>query len=207
VRGDLSAVIRAILLDPEARNTLLMADDAHGALREPLIRFTHYCRAFNLTSHRDDGLYRIRSLAEEFKQFPYESPSVFNFYLPDHQPGGILFDRNLYGPEFQILDDPSSVLTLNVFIELVKNGLWMQIAGKNRLPAGELDFSAEEALAGDAEELLDHLDILLLAGRMSQETRDILHSAITALPSADATARVQRALVLIAASPEFAVFQ
>ncbi len=209
VRGDLAAVVKAIYLDPEARNTTLTADDAQGALREPLIRFTHFCRAFNLTSERTDGAYFIRNLEQDFKQFPYRSFSIFNFYLPDHQPNGIVASRGLYSPEFQILDEPSAVKALNVFIELIREGLEREISNKGT-PQGLLDYTYEVSIAGDVDALLDHLDLVMLGGRMSASTRTIISDAILAppegeLPLTDPLERVHRALVLIAASPEFSI--
>lgn len=204
-RGDLAAVIKAILLDPEARDPVLSEDDGHGALREPILRFTHYCRAFGLTSSRSDGHYRIRSLLDDFKQFPYESPSVFNFYLPDHQPQGIIFERQLFAPEFQILDSPSAVRHHNVLIELVETGLGSIIAERNN-PSGTLDLSTEIALADDVDELLDHLDLLLTADRLTDASRAIIRDAVIQIPGSDAEARVHRALILFAVTPEFSVF-
>jgi len=206
VRGDLAAVVRAILLDPEVRSDALLADDAQGLLREPIIRFVHYCRALHLTTSRPDGFYRIRTLLAELKQFPYESPSVFNFYLPDHQPNGPLFDRQLYGPEFQILDAPSSVQTLNVMIELVREGLGEIIAGK-QVPDGVLDFSYEMTLADDIPALLDHLDLLLTAGSLGDTSRTIIANAVSQIPISEPENRVKRALILFAATPEFCVLQ
>jgi len=203
VRGDLGAVVRAILLDPEARDARLTVFDASGGVREPLIRFTHYCRAFRLSTSRADGYYRIHSLSDNIKQFPYESPSVFNFYLPDHQPQGVHFERGLFSPELQILDDPAAVDSLNVFIELTRDGLADILAGKARSD-GALDLTEEIALAGDLDALLDHLDLVLTAGTLGEGSREIIRDAVTQLPASDPEARVRRALVLFAATPEFA---
>lgn len=206
VRGDLGAVVKAILLDPEARNLTLTVDDGHGALREPMIRFIHLCRAFNLTSTRGDGAFLVLDLEADFKQFPFNSPSVFNFYLPDHQPNGTILRRGLFAPEFQILDEPSAVKGLNIYLELIRDGLYRNISNRGS-PQGVLDFTTEIALASDVDALLDHLNLLLLAGRLTPANRAIIREAVVALPTEEAQARVERAAILIVSTPEFAVLQ
>lgn len=205
-RGDLGATLRAILLDPEARSAALAADDGHGALREPLIRFLHLCRAFRLSSNRDDGAFLILDLENDIKQFPYNSFSVFNFYLPDHQPTGPFVRRGLFAPEFQILDEPSAVRGLNLCIELVRDGLFRYISNRGA-PQGQLDFTSEIAMASDASALIDHLDLVLTAGRLSPQSRQIILEAVEQLPATAREDRVKRALVLLVATPEFAVIQ
>ena len=89
VRGDLNAVVKAILLDPEARDAGYMINNGRGKLQEPLLRFTHLCRAFKLKSNEANGnILWFTSYEDEFGQSPYRSPSVFNFYLPDFVPSG-----------------------------------------------------------------------------------------------------------------------
>ena len=81
--------------------------------REPVIRHLSVVRAFNISS--SDG--RFRNVQEDasaaYNQRPMRSPSVFNFYLPDHQPIGCLKDNGLYGPEFQITTATTTIKTLN----------------------------------------------------------------------------------------------
>lgn len=102
VRGDMKAVIKAILLDSEARDTSYFTDPTHGKLREPFVRYVQLCRAFNPAS--PNGLYRNSGgLAQDMlQQYPFHAPSVFNFFLPTYQPLGPLAKANLVAPEFQI---------------------------------------------------------------------------------------------------------
>ena len=95
VRGDLGAVITAILLDPEARNPpLLIAGDGYGKLREPLLRLTALWRAWNAVPTAPDAWGEVRltanlDLPRQYGQGPMSAPSVFNFYRPDYQPPGV----------------------------------------------------------------------------------------------------------------------
>lgn len=102
VRGDLKAVIRAILTDKEARDCSLIGDPHHGMLREPLVRHTHISRAFNAAStsgRYNNSMYSFKMLTG---QQPLASPTVFNFFRPDYQPIGPIEEADLVAPEFQI---------------------------------------------------------------------------------------------------------
>ncbi len=56
VRGDMKAVLRAILLDPEARNAAPRQQPGFGKLKEPVLRATQVIRAFRGYSHADSAL-------------------------------------------------------------------------------------------------------------------------------------------------------
>ena len=113
IRGDMKAVIRAILLDPEARDLSNQDNPKFGMLREPYVRYTHLCRAFKTTtetgSFRNTGERSGQALA----QLPMHAPSVFNFFLPDHQPLGPIAEAGLVAPEFQITTATTSVSAIN----------------------------------------------------------------------------------------------
>lgn len=207
VRGDLTAVVKAILLDPEARDAGYMIDNGRGKLREPLLRFTHLCRAFKLKSNEaNDNILWFYSFEDEFGQSPYRSPSVFNFYLPDFVPSGELGKSDFYGPEFQILDDSTGMKTFQIFSILIDRGLQGAIAGGAN-PRPSLDYSTELELSGDVEALVDHLDLLLCHNSLGQNTRDIIVDAVEAIPSSFSQTRVKRAILLVSISPEFAILQ
>lgn len=210
-RGDLGAVIMAVLLHPEAREPALSADAAHGKLREPLIRLMNYARAFEITSPQTYGFYPFYKLAEVFGQSPYDYPTVFNFYLPDYQPTGALVDRGLNAPEFQIHNDITALSLPNAVWWLVFEGITRDKEvgiGQRWYSQGDLDLSYETALAGDSSALLDHLDTMLTAGRLTTANRTTLAGVIDAMPAAneaDRTARAQTAIYLFSLLPEFNV--
>ena len=101
-RGDMKAMIKAILLDEEARNCAAQSDDSFGHLREPFNRYVQLCRSFEASN--ENGHYRnaTHSIMKYFGQKPFTAPSVFNFFQSDYQPIGPVEEANLVAPEFQI---------------------------------------------------------------------------------------------------------
>ena len=170
-RGDMIATIKAVLLHPEARESVLSYDPNHGKLGNPLIRLMHLSRAFKLSSLRTyDWIYFV-GLEDTILQAPYEQSSVFNFYRPDYSPNGIISDIGLTAPEFQINNDVSAIHLLNAFSTLINDGL---IQGDNGLFGSRimlmlhLDFSYEIGIFLNNEELVNHLDLILCGGRLEK---------------------------------------
>ncbi len=204
-RGDLLAVIKAILLHPEARETSLASDDAHGKLREPLVRLLHVARVFNITSPQTYGLFPFDQLQLVFAQSPFDSPSVFNFYLPEYQPIGGILDRGIFAPEFEISTDVTSISLANAIYRLVYEGIADEI-GRRSYSQGTLDLTYEVALADETDALLDHLDVMMTAGRLTDENRVAIAAAVDAFGSdtyALRLARARRAIYLFSLLPEF----
>jgi uncharacterized protein (DUF1800 family) len=206
-RGDMLAVIKAILLHPEARESNLASDDAHGKLREPLVRLLHVARAFDITSPQTYGLFPFDQLQLVFAQSPFDSPSVFNFYMPEYQPLGDILDRNIYAPEFEISTDVTSISLANAVYRLVYEGIADEI-GRRGYSQGTLDLTYQVALADETDALLDNLDMLMTAGRLSYENREAIAAALDVLGAdtyALRLARVRRAIYLFSLLPEFNV--
>ena len=175
--GDMRAVLKAILLDREAVNSIRRRGvrDAQGmflgllvtprtqefsALREPVLRFTAMMRAFDAASDYPGGWFMIEQSPKVMKQSPYSQPSVFNFYLPDHTPQGALMDyrssrklsnRRLVAPEFQIYTTDIANVMANQFIADLSDGkITRNLYHTNGRPAQmtiTLDYSEEKALA------------------------------------------------------------
>jgi uncharacterized protein (DUF1800 family) len=97
VRGNLGAVIRAILLDDEAR--VAPATPQAGKLKEPLLRLTQLWRAYG--ARAANGRYLLQPAAA-FGQAPLQSPSVFNFFSPKYAPPGEITNGGFTAPEMQI---------------------------------------------------------------------------------------------------------
>lgn len=201
VRGDMKAVWRAVLLDPEAlAPTGSVAN--FGKLREPLLRAIALLRQFNVSS--PDGFYAStgRFLQDLLGQHPLSSPSVFNFFQPDHQPVGELAEAGLVAPEFQITDS-GSIVDISNLVDIV---LFSEIVNDLTLPpfqAASLDFSTYLALADDAPALLDALDTLMTYGSMSAGTRSAIVDTLEVIQ--DPLFRVQTAIYLVFTSPDYAV--
>ncbi len=215
VRGDLGAVIKAILLDPEARDAGYMIEAGRGKLREPLLKFTQLCRAFDLQHNAQNPHFWIQPFDDDFGMFPYKYPSVFNFYLPDYVPSGEIEDSGLVDPEFQILDDSTGLKTFEVFQRLINQGLVGGIANGN-FPRPTLNYmrpgepeTPELTLANNssAADLIDHLDLLLTHQTLGESSKSIIIEAVEAVPDIFPLERLKRAILLISISPEFAVLE
>ena len=210
VRGDMKAVIRQILLDDEARNPAIATTIAFGKLREPVMRFLNWARAFNVTSPRGHwALGNLSDAASGLAQSPMHSPSVFNFFRPGYAPvAGALGAYNstnpppalpLVGPEFQITNESSVAGYVN-FMQNAVNG-----QGVGDLQA---DYASLIPLAADAGALLDELNLVLAASQISAPTLATLKSALDTVPTdtdAGKLNRIYAALVLVLASPEYIV--
>lgn len=196
VRGDLKAVVRAILLDYEARSTALLGNEGYGHLREPLIRVTNLARG--LHGYSQDGKFYI-SRTDELNQTPMRAPTVFNFFEPDYSQAGEISDAGLVSPEFKLASDTSLINTANF--------IWAAIYAPNGLRnyALLLNLSSEVALAGNPTQLVDRLNLILMSGSMSVPMRDRIVSFVNGIPASDALGRARAAVQLVITSPEYSV--
>jgi uncharacterized protein (DUF1800 family) len=201
-RGDLWEVVKAILLDDEARHGHETAPYTFGKLREPLLRQIQLWRTFH--AHPDGGTYDDNWPEESFAQRPLGAPSVFNFYSPFHQPPGELAAAGLYAPEFQILTHNCVTALTNKLYERTLQSDSTYALGSDW--SVYLNLKSEKALAADPAALIERLDLLLLAGQMSDEMRTLLVDYVADIPLDDGgTERVVEALYLIVTSPEGAL--
>ncbi|MEM7003584.1 MAG: DUF1800 family protein, partial [Pseudomonadota bacterium] len=193
-RGDMRAVLRAILLDPEAASAT--------RLQEPFRRYVALNRILQSTAA--DGSVPGAGFVAQFltQQHVLSAPSVFNFYLPNFSPSGVLGDAGLVSPEFQITNASTVVGMTNLLAYALFSE--QSIDSPEELGPITPDFSEFEALAGDADALLDRIDLLFFAGTLSDSTRQIIHTAIEG-SGPDMTLRTQVGLYLALASPEGAV--
>ncbi len=203
VRGDLKSVIKAILLDPEARDCSWINDETNGKLREPLLRYTQFARAID----KDQAYGHYWNIGygywESTGQMVMSSPSVFNFFLPYFQPNGPLAEKGLIAPEFQIHNSKTSIGYLNSLFEwtryeyLLNN--WLQDD-----PAVVTDYYKLEPLARNPEVLLNYLDISFTYGMLSDRTRRIIReNCYNLVNSSFKRNRAELALYLLMASPDF----
>ena len=201
-RGSLGSTVKAILMHREARSGHLRAPDTFGKLKEPLLRITQLWRAFEPESIHPEFHYGW--VANELEQAPLGARSVFNFYRPDYSQPGEISERGLHSPEFEILDESSIVL---LTVRLLANSVWSHNYKTDLDPKRlTIDISREMQLEEDREALVDHLDRLLLGGRMSAALREEVLSLMARRDYADgASQRVGEAIFLIVTSPEAAV--
>lgn len=196
VRGDLQAVVRAILMDYDARGPAKTSQGA-GHLREPVIRLTNLLRAFNATS--PDGKFSVRNANGNLFQEAMHSPTVFNFFSPDYSTPGAIAEAGLKSPEFEITTETS--------VATVANFLRTEIYGSLGPATARitLNISPQISMAANPAQLVDNLNSLLMANNMTTEMRTILINAITAIPASNPTERTRTAIYLVVNSPEYSV--
>lgn len=213
VRGDLGAVMRTLLLDEEAR-TIPSSINYYGKLREPVLRFSHVWRAFNVQRGTSSNILRnelntVSPYLDNFEavtgQAVLRSPSVFNFFQPSYSPAGPIAEANLDAPEFELFTESNELATTNRLGRQIQE-LYSLDPETSQQTISYLDFSTEVALADDVPALLEHLDVLLLSGNMSDTLENILTNHLTSDEMAgNLSARVRDAVMLIMASPDYLV--
>ena len=168
VRGDMKAVIRAILTDSEARDNTIAANNVYGKLREPVIKFIHLHRAFGGIA--SGGFYDVWDTGDSdtLGQSALKAPSVFNYYSPEFEPAGAMAAAFLQGPEFEI----TSTSTVAGFADFTG---WGVVGGFRRNDGAlwikpnydrYLTGASGTALADNPQLLVDELDLLLTANNL-----------------------------------------
>ena len=207
VRGDMKAVIKAILLDPEVRACSALTSSTGGKLREPFLRYTHFASAIDKEQFYGRYWNVGYGFMEQTGQTPLGAPTVFNFFLPNFQPLGPISDAALVGPEYQIHNSRTSIGYIN---EVNRWAVWNSVM--NSWEPGDpntiLNLDELRQLARDPEALLNKLDVLLTHGLLSDRTRNIIKSALDGVMYGDFREdRVRLALYLIMISPDYAILK
>jgi uncharacterized protein (DUF1800 family) len=197
-------VVRAILLDPEARNGQQDPATAasYGKLREPVLLITNVIRAFGGTS---DGVLNTLTVggsqmgAAEMNQDLFNAPSVFNYFPPTARVPG----EAAFGPEYAIFSSLSSLRRDNFIYRVVF--LTIPVAAPNRPLGTSIDLAPFDALAANPGQLLDKLNTLLLGGSMSTDMRGAIEKAVSTISATNLRLRVRTAVYLILTSSQYQV--
>jgi Protein of unknown function (DUF1800) len=188
VRGDLKAVVSAILLDTEARrgDDPAQAQPSDGHLKEPVLFITNLLRAMNGVSDGNG----LSDRASDMKQPPFFSPTVFNFYHPDH----VIQGSTLFGPEFEILNTSTAISRINFVNDLVYN----QVSSTTTV-----NLAGYVPLAASPDQLINAVAAVMLHGQVSTDMRSTLVSTLSGI--SDNTRRTKAAFYLIGSSSQFQV--
>ena len=201
VRGDIGAVVRAILLDYEARSPAVARSVTFGKLKEPVLRGTALLRAFNASSNH--GRFNIPNAEGNLAQAALRAPTVFNFYEPDFVLPGATAAAGLYAPEYQITNALTAITQPNFYYTYVS----FTRSTTNQLeqtPA--LNYDALIPLAAQPAQLVEAVNLLLASGSMSTAASQRITAAVTAMPSGTPAAeRVRMAVYLTLTSPAGAI--
>ncbi len=208
VRGDMKAVIQAILLDDEARNAAnAAANPQYGKVNEPLVRYTQWARAF--TAESRNGSFNIGSTEDPIYglgEMATRSPTVFNWFAPGYTPPGTSISAaGLLAPEMEMTD----VSTVVGYLNFLEGAIGSNAQGGSDIYSS---YATEVGLAADPDALLDRINLLLMAGTMDATLRAQILAAVNSIAvpesgdgvAAALTNRAQIAIYLTMASPSFA---
>jgi len=232
VRGDMGAVVKAILLDEEARNCYANTMDVDSKLKEPFIRYFHILRHLPKTS--ESGEFCCGEMlynADDFPQNIFRAPSVFNFFQQHYTPNGSIADQGLVAPEFQIHTSLSSIDYIN-FVDRIlsyscrnlpnpKVVLMFEYGTNSILNHVFFNMDNYVSLAADQEELINELDKHFTHGNLSQDTRLYIREALNVIDADFGTYcdtgnyisnkqleyKVLTAIYLITISPDYGVIR
>ncbi len=225
IRGDLGAVVEAILMDPEARDCTLLDDPKAGKLIQPLERYTNLLLAFGVNTpsgrfwFRDDQVFDFKT-----KQSFMRPPSVFNYYSPFYAEGDYVAANDMVSPEFQILNATSGIYYMNIIEDALKvrpfdnhtindpnfnDGFLTTQYNPDDDPVIELGDEINIVNTQGLSALLDRLDILLCRGHLSSGTRTIIENTITQyqnnVPGYSTEDAVKDAIYFIMVSPDYTI--
>ena len=214
VRGDMKAVVTAILLDGEAglpAGQAAVTDPYFGHLREPALYIMNLVRGFS----GNGDLWGVPDLSAQLGQDVFNSPTVFNFYQPDFQlsaPG-----ETFYGPEAQTLTTNTSLARLNFVNTLLYGKISVPtypvpptdpVTGLPTVTSVAIDLTPYSALAANPDALVSALDQLFTHGAMSTAMHNTIVTAVKAIPATGtsyAYQRAQTAAYLVATSVQYQV--
>lgn len=192
-RGDLKAVVTAILLDPEARGDA-KTDPSYGRLREPVQYITNILRMCNASS---DGFLDPSSTTLSLDVF--RPPTVFNYYPADYLVPG----TTLSGPPFGILTTSTALRRANFANAILTSGI---AASSPNAPTGtQVNLSAFQSLASNPTNLVNELDRLMMHNTMSSSMKTSIVNAVSSVSGANTLARTQMAVYLVASSSQYQI--
>lgn len=199
-KGNLAAVIKAILLDDDARQDSNLQSLSFGKLREPVLRFVHWARAFGATSPSDAwAIGDTSNPGTRLGQSPLRSPTVFNFFRPGYvPPNSAIAAASQVAPEFQLTNESSVVGYLNFMQGVITNGIGDVKA----------DYTPWLAMADDAAALIADLVLVLSANQLDAAATSAITTSIQSMPSGTDAARANRvyaAILLVMASPAYLI--
>ena len=217
--GDIGAMVACILLDQEARTTLLDADPTHGSLKEPLIKLIGLMRALEFRPTDDAGFVDFElDLNVKIGQMAHAIPNVFSFFLSEYKPAGPVAQATLVAPEAQVITGPRTIDFMNGIFSLIKYGLSPCLGGfgavtplvsircpkyvagaENNGIKGKLTHLPASGASPKA--ITNELATLLTSGRLSGSSRELIEEVIRAEPNR--TLGIIKAQLLMTVTPEF----
>jgi len=223
-------MIKAILIDDEARSCSALEEASSGKLTEPLLRFIQLGKAFPLQCMKDTAEYVVNGETLDqtectetrvwlngydqrrlLRQSPLGAPSVFNFYLPDHQPVGEIEQQDLVAPEFKIHDASTSINYINSIFSATSwnyfGSSWDNDINED-LGYLAIETTELENMMSDPEAVYNYLDVVFLRGTMTDRLRTNLREFEAGQADWVSDWRKIRGLIfLVLISPEYAILK
>lgn len=192
VRGDLKAVLKAVLLDADALSAASLGSSTFGKLRSPVLRVAQWGRTFNATSL--SGTWKMRlsdwDPAYDIGQYPLDPPSVFSYYRPGYvPPGTAMAAASATAPEFQIVNESTVAGWANFLPGLAYKGVYVRAPELPYDPSAQTptdgydiapDYGIEKQLVTDTQALVDRFNLLMCAGQLSDATVQLIVNALKA---------------------------
>ncbi|MDT4954314.1 MAG: hypothetical protein QOJ02_2452 [Acidobacteriota bacterium] len=203
-RGDLKAVVTAILLDPEARGDV-KTDPSYGRLREPAQYITNILRVCNAKSAdlstNSDGYLNPNSITLD--QDVFNPATVFSYYPADY----LIPGTNLAGPQFGILSTTTSLRRANFVNTIINTGVARSAdPTTGNAPNGtKLDLTTLQSLASDPTALVNELDRLMLHNTMSPGMKTSTINAVASVTASNTLDRARMAIYLVASSSQYQI--
>ncbi len=209
-RGDMLTVVKAVLLDDEARSCEAINDPEQGKLRSPLQRYSQFSRYADKIGAEDMYWNTGYDFFVNTEMAPFVARSVFNFYLPDFQPNGPIADAGLYAPEYQIHNSRSSIGYINNVNSWTVN--WALMYPWENVAPVYLDIYRYEELARDPEVLINEFDRVFTHGQMTEELRTNLRGAMNGFTLLNAGPdyleyRARLGMYLVMISPDYVILK
>jgi uncharacterized protein (DUF1800 family) len=193
VRGDMKAVITAILKDPEARAADSDPTAEGGHLREPILYFTGILRALQFINLDPQGRYDVASsYTAPLGEVPYAAASVFNFFPP----GYVIPGTAINAPEFAQENTAAATLRLTLADSIVRNHLtsfFIDMGATSFL--GQIA-SATGNPATDSANLVTALNILFTHAQMAPTMQSAIAANAALLPDIGQRVRVSTWVVI-----------
>jgi uncharacterized protein (DUF1800 family) len=203
-RGDLSAVLKQVLMDSEARSAPVVNS---GKPREPLLKLTAMWRAWDAQLPAADTYGNtpmgMTNPTGTFGQRPLGADTVFNFFEPDYQQPGVIANGGLYSPEFQTLNESTLTSGSNSYYTYS----WNSYVGMSNPPTNRplLNLAPLVALSGDPTAMVAEVNKRMMYGSMSVNMQDVLRNMLIFMDGASATDKARTVVYVTALSPEYAV--
>ncbi len=224
VRGDLAAVIKAILLDEEAIECYSIDYESNGMLRSPMLRYTDMMLSLQAEVRSESFWNAGLTFQQQTGQFVLSSPTVFNFYSPDYVPNDNFEMNGIVGPEFQILNSSTSpnyvnwmLLALNVdyfrdrfdfrYPYIINDSFFIPFIDNRQDYNATLMDPTWLKLKDSQDELLDYFDILLTNGQLTDASKESILDSLGDSEIFNPVEAANYALFMVMINPDYVIMK